>query len=320
LPAPCHPPGAAHDSPADPPTGYVNMNSACMICPMPPAAEHTVLHAVATVGALAVACALLSVFVVARRWAFMGEGISHAGFGGAGTAWLLALVFPAIDTPWLPYASVVVFCLLTAVAIGWLSRRERLNADAAIGIFLVASLAWGILAQQICSYRHRPPPAFDALLFGRMASVSGSYTLAAVCASLAIVVVLLALAKEIIYYAFDPAMAEVSGVPAGFIHYLMMVLVALTIIIGVRILGSVMVTALLVLPGATALILSGRLRSVIFLALAASIFGAMAGLLISLKWNFIPTGPAIVLLLFLEFVAAWLWNAASGIRGSRAVE
>jgi manganese/iron transport system permease protein len=93
---------------------------------------------------MAVACAVLSVFVVARRWAFIGEGISHSGFGGAGTAWLLALAFPAaFDRPWVPYAGVVVFSLGTAVAIGYLTRRNRVDSDTAIGIFLVASLAWG---------------------------------------------------------------------------------------------------------------------------------------------------------------------------------
>src|ERR1044071_87872 len=101
--------------------------------------------AVLVAGAMAVACAVLSVFVVARRWAFIGEGISHSGFGGAGTAWLLMLFFPALDQPWVPYLSVVIFCLLTAGAIGMLSRSRGVNADAAIGIFLVASLAWGFL-------------------------------------------------------------------------------------------------------------------------------------------------------------------------------
>ena len=65
---------------------------------------------------IATACAVLSVLVVSRRWAFIGEGISHSGFGGAGTAWLLALVVPSLNQPWLPYVCVIVFCLLTAWA------------------------------------------------------------------------------------------------------------------------------------------------------------------------------------------------------------
>src|SRR5438094_6420901 len=93
---------------------------------------------------LAIACACLSVFVVARRWAFIGEGISHSGFGGAGLAWLIMLAAPALaEQHWLAYAAVIVFCLATALAIGYLSHGSRVTGDAAIGIFLVASLAFG---------------------------------------------------------------------------------------------------------------------------------------------------------------------------------
>src|SRR5260221_9536085 len=105
------------------------------------------VHVLLAALAMAAACAVLSVFVVLRRWAFIGEGISHSGFGGAGMAWLLAAFVPAWDKPWLPYAFVVIFCIATALAIGRLSRSGRVSSDAAIGIFLVASLAWGFLAQ-----------------------------------------------------------------------------------------------------------------------------------------------------------------------------
>src|SRR5438309_7987565 len=99
---------------------------------------------------MGVACAVLSVFVVSRRWAFIGEGISHSGFGGAGTVWLLAMLFPPIDqTPWAPYLGVVLFSLATAGAIGYFTRSGKINSDAVIGIFLAAALAWGILAQQL---------------------------------------------------------------------------------------------------------------------------------------------------------------------------
>src|SRR5438445_3050736 len=105
--------------------------------------------AVLTALAMAIACATLSVFVVSRRWAFIGEGISHSGFGGAGTAWLAALIFPALNQAWVPYVGVVLFSLATAWAIAYFTRGQRVNSDAVIGIFLVASLAWGMLAQQV---------------------------------------------------------------------------------------------------------------------------------------------------------------------------
>lgn len=267
--------------------------------------------------AMAVACATLSVFVVARQWAFIGEGISHSGFGGAGTAWLLALVSPTFQHPAAVYGGVVVFCLATALLIGSLTRGRRVQSDTAIGIFLVASLAWGFLAQQV--YTHlRPgqvPFGFGTLLFGDMGDVSLHFAVAAAFLCLAVVATVIALGKEIVYYCFDPAMAEASGVRTGFIHYLLMLLVAATIIVGSRIVGTVLVTALLVLPGATALMLTARLRASVVMAVAIALAGAAAGLTFNHLWPFVPTGPAMVLTLFVVFLVAL---AADKLRPLRA--
>jgi len=255
---------------------------------------------------IALACAVLSVLVVARRWAFIGEGISHSGFGGAGTAWVLSLVFPSLDQPWLPYLCVIVFCILTALAIGVLTHRNRVNSDAAIGIFMVASLAWGFLGREIYrAARHGvEPTGFDEFLFGQINAISTQYAIATVMLCLAVLVITASLAKEIVFYCFDPVMAEASGVRSGFIHYLLTMLVTLTIILGLRVVGSVMVTALLVLPGATAMLLSQRLRAVMTWAIATAVLGTLVGVMIGIRWRFIPAGPAIVLALFVQFVVA----------------
>src|SRR5688572_30497333 len=222
--------------------------------------------------ALAVACAVLSVLVVSRRWAFIGERISHSAIGGAGTAWVLMLVFPAlIRQPWVQPVAILLFCVGTALGIGFLSRRERVNSDAAIGIFLVASLAWGYAAQQLFRASTNLDPQFTDLLFGRFEAVGTGQALAAVVISAVVVLTLAGVAKEVLYYCFDPAMAEASGVRAGAMHYLLMVLLAMSILIGIPVVGSVLVTALLVLPGTTAMLLSSRLRSVMLISVASGL-------------------------------------------------
>jgi ABC-type Mn2+/Zn2+ transport system permease subunit len=257
--------------------------------------------------ALSAACAVLSVIVVLRRWAFIGEGISHSGFGGAGTAWLLMLAVPSLAQSWFPYLSVVGFSIATALAMGVLSRRRGVNADAAIGIFLVASLAWGFLAAQVYARVAgvQAPPLFDELLFGHVVSVSPQYTFAAVALCLAILITVIGLWKEILAYAFDPLLAQTSGVRAGFIHYLLMVVLALVIIIGIRVAGSVLVTALLVLPGATALLLSRKLHNVVAISTVVALAGAVGGLMISVGWRYLPAGPTMVLIMFVEFLIAY---------------
>ena len=264
---------------------------------------------VATI-AMSCACAVLSLFVIARRWAFIGEGISHSGFGGAGLAWLLALAMPSLsDRPWVPYLAVVVFCLGTALAIGYMSRGDRVAGDAAIGIFLVASLAFGFLAQQV--YRHVrgvDPVEFAALLFGQLNVIEPRVAMLAVLVSLAAMITLAALGKEIVSYCFDPLMAQASGVRGGFIHYLLMILIAVMIITGMPVIGALMVTALLVLPGVTATLLTRRLSSALTISVATALLAAVAGVLINSTWRFIPVGPVIVLILFVEFLVGYAWN------------
>jgi len=93
-----------------------------------------------------VAGAVLSVFVVLRRWAYLGDGIAHAGFGGIGTAVLLAIAFPSLNNGPAIFMIGAGFALATAVAVGWISRRRAVSGDAAVGIFVAAALAWGFIA------------------------------------------------------------------------------------------------------------------------------------------------------------------------------
>ena len=258
--------------------------------------------------AMAVACAVLSVFVVARRWAFIGEGISHSGFGGAGAAWLIMLASPVLASmQWMPYVAIIVFCIGTALAIGYLSRSNRVAGDAAIGIFLVASLAFGFLAQRIFLHvRGVNPSEFEQLLFGVVNVIDPPRAIATVLVSAAVLLTIAGLGKEMLSYCFDPQMAQASGVRVGFIHYLLMVLIAVTVIVGMPIIGSPLVTALLVLPTVTATQLTQRLRNVFVIAIAAAVISVVAGVIVHARWTFVPIGTEIVLALFLVFIGSYI--------------
>ncbi len=269
----------------------------------PPTADPSHPNVLLAAGAMAVACSLLSVFVILRRWALVGEGVSHSGFGGAGTAWLLALVFPFFDQPFMPYATAIVFCIVAALAIGWLSRREHINGDAAIGIFLVASLAWGFLGQQVYVQTRRMQPAgWDTFLFGQLEHLTFRDALASMSLCAAVLLVLAAMGKEILAYCYDPILAETNGVRGRLVHYLLMVLIAITMILGVRVTGSVLVPALLVLPGAAAVRLSRGLRGAFITSLVFGVTGTALGLAATSTWRVLPAGPSIVLILFVMFM------------------
>jgi ABC-type Mn2+/Zn2+ transport system permease subunit len=273
--------------------------------------------ALVAASAMGIACAILSVFVVLRRWAFIGEGIAHAGFGGAGTAWVLSLLLPSaalLQTQAGIYLVAVAFCLAVGLGIAAVTRRQQVYPDTAIGIFLVTSLAWGFIAHGMYTNAKQgvAPPGWGDLLMGHMRLLPPQYVLAAMLICAVVVLVAVALGKEIVYYCFDPGLAEVSGVRVGFVHYLLMVLLTIAIVMGMRMMGSLLVTALLVLPGATGLLVSRRMSVVVGAAIAVGLIGAVAGTLINAAWPCIPEGPAIVLALVAQFAGAYLWRRAVG--------
>lgn len=265
-----------------------------------------VVYPLVTLVAVGIACAVLSVFVVLLRWAFIGEGISHAGFGGAGTAAALSLVAPALGNDAASFGVAVLFCFATAGAIGWVSRRRAVSGDSAIGVFVVASLAWGFVSFNLAQHYLRSGSALpgDAYLLGSIYEASLSTALAAIgiCAFVLLVVGLLG--REILLYCFDPTLAQVSGVPVGLIHYTLIFLLAFVIVAGTKLLGYLLTPALFILPGALALALTVRLGKVMLLSISATLLAVLAGIALAIHFPFIDIGPAVVLVLFIEFLLA----------------
>jgi ABC-type Mn2+/Zn2+ transport system permease subunit len=259
--------------------------------------------------AIGSACAVLSVFVVLRRWAFVGEGIAHAGFGGAGTAWLAALVFPGVfrDNPALTFGVAMLFCLAVALTIAALTRRQLLHMDTVVGIFLVTSIAWGFVAAGIYTQvtDGRMPPNWEDYLIGR--PVAPRFAAGAVSFSAAVLAICCVFGRELLACSFDPVLAQVSGVRVGVIHYLLVLLIAFTIIVGMPLVGSLLVAALLILPGAIALLVSRRMVSVVAIAVTAALVATSLGPLVNSQWPFVRVGPAIVLTLAIEFALVYAW-------------
>lgn len=257
--------------------------------------------------AIAICCSLLSVIVVLKRMAFVGQGISHAGLGGLGLA-----VFAGVMGGPVQSLIVLAFCIATGGVIGWLSHKRNVEADSAIGILLVATMAAGVLLTDISVWLReeqvgwylawvgdlqRRPASFEALLFGSLMGVTFGDMVLAIVVSLAIVVVFAALMKEIIFYAFDETTARVFGVPAGAIHYGMLAMLSVAIVVSIRLAGVVLVSALLVIPGATATLLSRRLAPVLGLSLGVGLVGVVGGLVLSLEVGRLSSGACIVAVL-----------------------
>lgn len=262
-----------------------------------------------------VMCSLLSVFVVLKRLSFIGQGISHAAFGGIGIAVVLSYVFqnPGLSAG-VPLLGVVgTFCLVAAWAVASLSDRRTTTADTAIGIVLVASMALGAILLSAAFRDARttaPPRDLESILFGSIAGVDWADACLAWGAAASILTVVWAVRRPLVFWAFDEPAAEAFGVRGGWIRLLLMLLLTLAIVASMQLAGVVLATALLVLPGAAALHLSDRLGRVLGLAVGAGVLGVVGGLVLSFESNW-PTGPSIVA------VSTVLYGAARVLGGLR---
>jgi zinc transport system permease protein len=258
--------------------------------------------------AVAVACAVLSVFIVYKRMAFIGQGVSHAAFGGVGAALLLQIYLPAFETPYLRDTVIAVFCVGTGLLIGRFSRGRRVTEDSAIGICLVASMALGMLLLDLRKGLGYTPP-FHSILFGSILQIPRAAVWVA-CAEAAIAVALvLAFFKELVFFTCDEEAAEVFGVRTGLIYYGLLVCIALTIVVAMRLLGVILCSALLILPGSIASLWSHHIRRVLLVAAVCAVACVTAGLFLSIAFQHLSTGPLIVLVLCGVFGVSWLLTA-----------
>lgn len=262
---------------------------------------------------IAVLCASLSVVVVLKRMAFIGQGISHAAFGGVGVAAVLGL---AASSGGLGQTLVVlVFCLAAGLGIGWLSERGNTQADTAIGIVLVASMALGAVLLQVAFLHGRGGGiAWESLLFGSIMNVAWPDTAAAGAVALGVIVGLWLARRPMLFWAFDEPSASAFGVPTRRMRLVLLLMLAVATVTAMKLAGVVLATAMLVLPGAAALQLSHRFGRVMIWSQVIALTGVLLGLVLSFEFDQ-PSGACIVLVLSGMFAAAWLrrlWRARAG--------
>jgi ABC-type Mn2+/Zn2+ transport system permease subunit len=246
-------------------------------------------------------CSVLSVYVVLRGMAFIGQGLSHAAFGGVALA-LFLLGAAAAGSAALSLVTGV-FVLLVAMLIGMVSRRGKVSADSAIGIFFAFSMALGVL---LVSLRREYVPDLMSYLFGSILGVTtGDLWLMGGIAVLVLGFTALSF-KELLYYSFDPHMAWAGGLPTGLLHYALLTMLALTIVSAVKIVGVILVSAFLVIPGASARLLTRRFSAMMLVSVVVGLSSALVGLYLSHLWN-VPTGATIVCTQFAVFLLVWSW-------------
>ncbi len=254
------------------------------------------LLAAAIVSAVA---AVVGSLVILKGMAFISDALPHASFSGVAVAFALGENL---------YVGGGVAALLTALAIGYVSRRGVIRNDTAIGIIFVGAFALGIL---IVSLQDNYTGDLFSFVFGNVLAVSWNdvWLTAAVAAVVVLIVVLFY--KELLFNAFDPTMAQASGLPVAWIEYGLLALLALVTMIALQTVGIVLVVALLVTPAATAQLLTRRLSTMMLVAAAIGVASSVVGLYGA--WHAdVSASAAIVLTATGAFIAAFLFAPGRG--------
>jgi zinc transport system permease protein len=238
-----------------------------------------------------ITCGIAGTYIVARRIVFISGGITHASFGGIGIGYYFGFN---------PIVGAMVFGVASALGIEFFSKKAALREDSVIAILWSFGMAVGIIFIFLT-------PGYSSnlmsFLFGNILTVSTlNIQMLAVLAALIIIVFLLFF-KTILYVAFDEQYARAIHLPVKTINYMLITIVALTIVLNIRVAGIILVLSLLTIPQTIANIFTKDFKKMIFWSIAIGIAGSFSGLLFSYYFD-IPSGAMIIFLLVVFFIVA----------------
>ncbi len=248
-------------------------------------------------------CGVLSCYVVLKRWALLGDAISHAVLPGVALAYLLNLPF---------FVGAFLSGAASAVAMGAVQRHTRVKEDAAMGLVFTGAFALGVvIISRIATSTH-----LMHVLFGNVLGVRLPMLLMTGVSGLIALVCVFVFYKQLLLYCFDPVHASAIGMNTAVIHYGLMLLLTLTIVASLETVGIILVVAMLITPGATAYLIKKRLARMMAIAVGVGTFSSAFGLYLSFRLN-VASGGTIVLVALSLFLLAMLFAPYGILRRGR---
>jgi zinc transport system permease protein len=245
---------------------------------------------------IGVLLAALGVFVLIKKMAFFGDGIAHASLAG------IAIGLVGGFEP-LPVA--IIFAVIIALAMYWLERKSRLSSDAVVGIFFTASLAAGVI---ILSFQKAYQPDLVSFLFGNILAVTWAEAILIIVLSFIILLGLVLLWRRLVLLSLDEDQARLQSFRIHWLYIFLYVALAVAIVLGVKLIGVILVSALLVIPTASVKLLSGSFRGFVRGSIGLSVLMVAVGLLLSFVLD-LPAGAVIVLVGFGGFLLSLIFKS-----------
>ena len=255
-----------------------------------------IVRALIASAVVGVVCSVLGTFIVLRGMAFLGDALSHTILPGVVVAFFLG---------WPLAVGALVMGVLTALGIGFLTKRTGLKEDTAIGVIFAGLFALGVA---LLSVRGNYTIDLAHFLFGNLLGVTTADLLLTAGLGVVVLALIFLFYKEFLVLSFDPLLAETLRLPVTFLNYLLLLLIAVTIVVALQVVGVSLMMAMLVTPAAAASFLTRRLPSMMAVAAGIGVFSGVAGVYAGYYLN-IASGPAVVLAATLIFLVALAWVA-----------
>jgi zinc transport system permease protein len=266
--------------------------------------SYTFLVRAFIVGALVSICAaLLGVSLVLKRYSMIGDGLSHVGFGSLALATAL---HTAPLTVAIPIVIAAAFLLLR------LSENSKIKGDAAVALISTGSLAIGVVIisqttgmnTDVCNY-----------LFGSILAMAKTDVYLSIALSVVVLVLFILFYNKLFVITFDETFAKASGIKTGLYNMLIAFLTALTIVLGMRMMGALLISSLIIFPALSSMRIFKKFRSVTICAAVVSILCFFIGVIISYLYV-TPTGASVVIVNIIVFILFWL---TENLRNSRTL-
>jgi zinc transport system permease protein len=235
----------------------------------------------------------ISHLVVARRMAFFTAALGQAALTGVSIGLLLGEPLNS------PYGGMFGFCLLSTLVMVYAKRRSELPPDTLVGVFLALTLGLG-LCLLVAVTRQFNIHQIEAVLFGSLLTVTDADLALLLVVGMAVAVLLVRRYNDLLLDSLSPSLAGVRGIDSGYLEYFFAMLLAVSILVGLKVIGALMVAALVVVPAAAARNLAHSARGYLWWSIAVAFLGGAGGLAISTRL-LVPTGGAVVLAVSLIF-------------------
>ncbi|TQK17827.1 manganese transport system permease protein [Microbacterium sp. SLBN-154] len=261
------------------------------------------VRALATTVVAAIVCALLSCWLVLVGWSLMGDAVSHAVLPGVVLAYVVGAPFAL---------GALVFGLLAVALIGLIRGTSRVKEDAAIGIVFTTLFALGLVLISVT------PSQTDLshIIFGNILGISDAEFVQILILAVVAFAVLIVKRRDLTLYAFDPTHAFAIGLSPRVLGALLLGVLALTAVVALQVVGVILVVAMLIIPGATAYLLTDRFGRMLVIAPVVSAAASVIGIYLS-YWFDAASGGLVVLVQGAFFTLAYLFAPRQGIIGRR---